>query len=130
MPAHSLATSSSTCNLPFQPIHKYTAEVKHRPTIPDNLKYWQIFSQDEQIYHFMDAEGEFHNYNIDTDCRVDQTIDSEIDINVVNINNLDLTKPTKFTQVEIDNLEKVEIEELADDDSDILNLKNNFLFKY
>ena len=56
--AHSLATFASTCNLPFQPNHMYTTEVKHRPIIPENLKYWQIFSQDQQIYHFMNNEGE------------------------------------------------------------------------
>ena len=47
----------------------------------------------------MNVEGEFQNCNIDTDCIVDDKIDNEIDVN-----NLDLTKPTKFTQVEIDNL--------------------------
>ena len=72
----------------------------------------------------MNAEGEFHNCNIDTEYTIDDKIDSEIDVN-----NLDFTKPTKFTQVELDNLGKVEIEELEDDDSDILNLKDNFLPK-
>ena len=37
--AHCPATFASTCNLPFQPTHRYTNEVKHRPIIPDNLKY-------------------------------------------------------------------------------------------
>ena len=41
--AHCLATFAGTCNLPFQPNHKYTAEFKHRPIIQDNLKYWQFF---------------------------------------------------------------------------------------
>ena len=72
----------------------------------------------------MNHEGEFQNCNIDIDCTIDQNIYSEIDIN-----NLDFTEPTKFTQVEIDKLEKVEIEEMTDDDSDILNLKNKFLPK-
>ena len=72
----------------------------------------------------MNVEGEFHSCNIDTGCTVDDKIDSEIDVN-----NLDFTKPTKFTQVEIDKLEKAEISELADDDSNILNLKNNFFPK-
>ena len=40
-----------------------------------------------------------------------------------------MTEPTKFTQAEIDKLENVDIEEIADDDSEILNLKNNFLPK-
>jgi len=46
MQAHSLATFSSTCKLPFQPNHQYSAEVRHRPMIRDNLKYLPIFSQD------------------------------------------------------------------------------------
>ena len=38
MQAHSLAMFSSTCRLPFQPNHQYTAEVKHRTSIPDNVQ--------------------------------------------------------------------------------------------
>ena len=68
--AHCLATFASTCNLPFQPTRRYTAEVKHRPIIPDNLKYWQIFSQDEQIYHFLNNEEEFQNCKIDIYCNI------------------------------------------------------------
>jgi len=71
----------------------------------------------------MNAEGEFQNYNIDTDCTIDNNINSEIDVNA-----LDIGKPTNFTKVEIDNLEK-EIEEIMNDDPEILNLKNNFLPK-
>ena len=80
MQAHSLATFASTCKLPFQPNHQYTVEVRHMPVIPNNLKYWQIFSQDSQIYDFMNAEGEFQNCNIDTNCTVDNDIVSDIDV--------------------------------------------------
>jgi len=72
----------------------------------------------------MNVEGEFQNSNIDTYCTLDNIINSEIDINSLNID-----RPTKFTKVELDNLEKVEIEEIMNDDSEILNLKNNFLPK-
>jgi len=47
MKAHSLEMFASTCQLPFQPNYQYTAEVRHRPAIPDNLKNWQIFSKDK-----------------------------------------------------------------------------------
>lgn len=124
MQSHSLVTFASTCKLPFHPNHQYTAEVKQRFVTIDNLKYWNIFSQDSQIYDFMNAEGEFKNCNIDTDCTVDNIINSEIDINA-----LDVDKPTKFTKVEINNLEKLEIEEIIIDDSEILNLKNSFFPK-
>jgi len=36
--AHSLATFASTCKLPFDPSHNFTAEIKHRPTVPNNVK--------------------------------------------------------------------------------------------
>jgi len=36
--AHSLATFASNCKLPFEPNHHFTAEIKHIPTIPDNVK--------------------------------------------------------------------------------------------
>ena len=36
--AHCLATFASTCSLPFQPTHRYIAEVKYRPIVPENVK--------------------------------------------------------------------------------------------
>ena len=41
--AHSLATFASTCKLPFESRHCFTAEVKHRPSVPNNVKDWQVF---------------------------------------------------------------------------------------
>jgi len=49
MQAHSLAMFATTCKLPFQPNNKYTAEVKHRPAIPENLKNLQVFDNDQQL---------------------------------------------------------------------------------
>ena len=72
----------------------------------------------------MNVEGEFQNCNIDIDCTVENDIDSGIDVNI-----LDIGKPTNFTKLEIDNLENVEIEEIMNDDPEILNLKNNFFPK-
>ena len=45
--AHSMAMFSSTCKLPFKPNHQFTAEIRHRPAIPDNLKKWQVFDNDK-----------------------------------------------------------------------------------
>ena len=50
--AHSLAMFASTCKLPFEPNHQFTAEIKHRPSIPDNLMNWQVFADDKQINNF------------------------------------------------------------------------------
>ena len=94
--AHCLATFASTYNLLFQPNYRYNAYVKHIPIILDNLKYWQIFSQDEQIYHFMNNEGEFQNCKIDTYYTIDQNLDSEIDLNHIDVNKVKFAKPIKF----------------------------------
>ena len=88
------------------------------------MKYWQIFSQDSKIYNFLNAETAFQNCNIDTDCTVDNTINSEL-----YVNDVDMTEPTKFTTLEIDKLETVEIKEITNDESKILNLKDNFFPK-
>ena len=77
----------------------------------------------------MNNEGEFQNFKIDTYCTIDQDLDCEIDLNNIDVNKLNFEKPTKFSQSDIDNLEKVEIDEIIDDESDILNLKDNFLPK-
>lgn len=44
--AHSLATFASTCKLPFGPNHQFTAKIKHRPSVPDNVDNWQVFEND------------------------------------------------------------------------------------
>lgn len=73
----------------------------------------------------MNNEGEFQNYKIDTYCiDIDNNIESNIDVNI-----LEISKPTKFTLVEINSLENVEINEIMDADPEILNLKRNFFPK-
>jgi hypothetical protein len=48
-----LATSAATCKIPFHSNRSYTVEVKCRPTIPDNIRYWQVFGNDDQIKDFL-----------------------------------------------------------------------------
>ena len=71
MKAHSLAMFASTCKLPFQPNHQYTAKIRHRLAILDNLKNWQVFNNDQQINNFLTLDGEFVHNNIDTDMTLD-----------------------------------------------------------
>jgi len=48
-----LATSASTCKLPFCPTRQYIVEVKNKPTVPNNIRYWQVFGSDAQIENFL-----------------------------------------------------------------------------
>ena len=69
--AHNLATFASTCKLPFEPNHHFTAEIKHRPSVPNNVKDWKVFQNDAQINNFLTLEDEFSNTNIDMDAMND-----------------------------------------------------------
>jgi hypothetical protein len=106
--ADGLATSTATCKIPFHPNHQYTVEVKCRPTVPDNIRYWQVFGNDEQIEDFLQSKNDFECTNIDVDSDDDS------------VNKLDL---------ENDSVNKVDSDEIneKDEDSDILQLKNNVL---
>jgi hypothetical protein len=69
---------------PFHPSHQYTVEVKNRPVVPDNIRYWQVFGNDEQIEIFLQSKNEFECANIDVDFddegeSVDEIESKEID---------------------------------------------------
>ena len=47
MEADSLAVSASLFQIPENPKEKYQIEVRHRPSIPNNVDHWQVFKNDE-----------------------------------------------------------------------------------
>ena len=63
--ADSLAVSASLFQIPENPKEKYQIEVRHRPSIPDNVDHWQVFEDDEQINRFLQMSGELENLTID-----------------------------------------------------------------
>ena len=101
MQAHSLAMFASTCKCPFQPNHQYTAEVRHRSSIPDNLKNWQVFENDHQINNFLTLNNEFVNTNIDIDIALDVDCSDKVEINKLEDDQIDRFHPTKFTKSDI-----------------------------
>jgi hypothetical protein len=103
-----LATSAATCKIPFRPTRKYTMEVKCRPTVVDNIRYWQVFGNDDQIDNFLQCKNDFKCTNIDL----------EQDEEVVN--------KFVFENGSVNTIDAEEINE-KDADSDILELKNNVL---
>ena len=92
--AHSLAMFASTCKLPFGPNHQFTAEIRHRPAIPDNLMNWQVFVNNNQINSFFTLENEFSNSSIDEDI----TINESDQVNEQEMNISEDTAITCFTQ--------------------------------
>jgi hypothetical protein len=63
--ADALATSTSFFKIPIFRHKKYEIEVKHKPIVPDNIKYWKIFKDDKQVERFLQMSDEFANSNID-----------------------------------------------------------------
>jgi hypothetical protein len=65
--ADSLALAASNFKTPMFPNLKFQVEVRHRPSIPDNIKHWQVFKDDEEIQIFLQTIEEFSNISIDQD---------------------------------------------------------------
>ena len=63
--ADTYAVATSTFKIPIYPNTKYTIEVKHWPAIPDNVKYWQVFKDDDHIESFITLSRDYENMVID-----------------------------------------------------------------
>ena len=55
--------------IPIHPNKKYIIEVKHRPAIPNNVKYWQVFEDDDHIESFLTFSDDFENMEIDEESK-------------------------------------------------------------
>ena len=62
---YSLSNSSSLFQIPIYPNKKYEIQVKHKPSIPDNVSNWQLFENNHQIKRFLENDEEFVNTQID-----------------------------------------------------------------
>jgi ribonuclease HI len=65
--ADSLALASSNFKTPMFPNLKFKVEIRHRPSIPNNIKHWKVFKGNEEIQRFLKTIEEFSNISIDQD---------------------------------------------------------------
>ena len=65
--ADSLSISTSSFKIPIPVKLKYEVEVRFRPRIPDNVKNWKVFKDDQEIKRFIEVVEEFFVLNIDQD---------------------------------------------------------------
>lgn len=61
MMVESLDIAASNYKPPQNPLLKYKVEVRHRSSIPYNVKYYQVFEDEQQIKCFMEVIGESLN---------------------------------------------------------------------
>ena len=61
----SLAISTSLFIPPLPPRLSYHVQVKYKPSLPDNLKFWRVFENDEELSKFLQLVDEFSDIHID-----------------------------------------------------------------
>ena len=75
--AHNLAFAAITCLTAYDD----TTQIKFRPAVPDNEKFWQVFENDKKIEDFMQFRNEFELHSLDsdhdTDCSEENFLDKE-----------------------------------------------------
>jgi len=86
-----------------------------------------VFDSDKQINNFLTLDEEFCNTNIDVDTvnKFDQTNKIEIDISAECATQM--LHPTKFTKKEMQELQEMDIDEIIEGESEVINLKDNHL---
>jgi hypothetical protein len=76
----SLVLATNNFKTPMFPNLKFEIEVRHRPSIPNNIKNWQVFKDDEDIQRFLKTIEEFSNISIDQDNE-----DDDVEVHTANV---------------------------------------------
>jgi ribonuclease HI len=63
--ADSLAISASMFIPPMSPRLSYEIQVKYRPSLPDNIKYWKVFEDDDELNRFLLVVDDFSDMHVD-----------------------------------------------------------------
>ena len=63
--ANSLAVFASMFVPPFPPKLSYDIQFKYIPSLPDNVKFWNVFENDDELSKFLQVVDEFSDMNID-----------------------------------------------------------------
>ena len=61
----SLVVSASVFIPPLPPKLSYEIQVKYRPSLPDNVKIWKVFENDDELSKFLQVVDEFSDMYID-----------------------------------------------------------------
>ena len=61
----SLAVSASLFIPLLPPKLSYDVQVKYRPSLPDNVKFWKVFENDDELGKFLQLVDEFSDMHID-----------------------------------------------------------------
>ncbi len=70
--ADSLAISVSSFIPPLPLNLSYEIQVKYRPSLPDNVKFWKVFEDDAELTRFLGVIDDFSDLEIDEDNQHEQ----------------------------------------------------------
>ena len=73
-----MAVAASTFKPPISLKLRYEIEMRHRPSIHDNIKHWQVFEDDEQIKQFLSMTEDFEDHQIDLESDEDELADETL----------------------------------------------------
>ena len=88
-----------------------------------------MFASDEQINNFLTLEKEFSNSNIDEDTVIEFDQTNELEIEISEENTIQMLHPTNFTNTEMQDLKQMDVDEIMEGESEVINLKGNHLPK-
>ena len=63
--ADSLAIFASLFVPPLPPQLNYNVQVKHKPSLPNNVKFWKVFENYDELSKFLELVDEFSDMHID-----------------------------------------------------------------
>ena len=63
--ADSLVVSASMFVHPLPPKLRYDIQVKYRPSLLANVKFWKVFENDDELSKFLQVVDEFSDMHID-----------------------------------------------------------------
>jgi hypothetical protein len=81
--ANSLTVSASLFKASLPPKIHGEVEIRYRPSIPDNVKHWEVFEDDIEIRKFLDTIDEFSAQHIDQDPDPEGEIHLEVFANKI-----------------------------------------------
>jgi hypothetical protein len=79
----SLVLSASNFRVPIPPKIKYDVEVKYKPSIEDNVKYWKVFENDLELKNFLETVDDFSTLHVDQDHDSEITPHADVFLNKI-----------------------------------------------
>jgi ribonuclease HI len=72
-PADFQAFSASLFEAPARPTFSSEVEIRYRPSVPDNVRHWKVFEDDQEIEKFLQSIDDFSASHIDEDPDTDDS---------------------------------------------------------